>query len=697
MRLLLIIISLIFLLIPKIAFAAGIVVIPDTPSLGIEKAYLSVDTYRADIDVREGIAHVSVEEVFVNPYNVQVEGTFLFPLPDNATVSSFSMMINGKSIKGEILEKDKARSMYEDIVRRLVDPALLEYIGRNTYRASIAPIKPKGRVRVHMEFVYPLPRMGNTYYVISPLSGLKYSKDPVSIITVTGRIEGKQNIIDFYSPYYNIESDIEGNEATFSFEKTHTKPDKDLTIYFTQDMKDISGALLTYEERDDEKEDGYFMFILSASKKETSLSLPKDVVIVLDKSGSMTGNKIEQAKEALTFIVKRLKKNDRLKIISFSTTVRALNSKWVRGDDKEEIGKLINKIKGINASGGTDIYSALSKALSVDMREGVAHYIIFLTDGMPTVGNTNEVEIEEMVRQNIKDKRLFVFGIGDDVNLEFLTRLFRKGRGQGEFILEKDIETAISSFYAKIESPVLSNIEITYPDIFYDIYPRDTQDLFWAQNLIILGRYEKDEIDKDNANIEITLKGDTQDGNKLYTFTFNLSPNKLNNFIPHLWASRKIGYLLEEIRLNGEKEEIVDTIISLSKRYGIVTPYTSYFVKDKEAQDILPQPGVVYSAAPMPQKRKAVAYEQTLQNAVTQAQEEDNITEETTKSIRGRLFIKKDDYWIEEGYNNEPTTSIKIASEKYFDLIKEDESLKDILSLGKVIFKYKDKWIKIVK
>lgn len=679
---------LIFLFLSSLAFSSGIIAVPPESDLGIDKVYLSVESFYENIEVREGIAHITIDEIFINPYDKTVEGIFLFPLPEGASVNKFSMLIDGASVQGEILEKDEARKIYENIVRKLVDPALLEYIGRNIYRASISPINPKSKVKVHIEFVYPLSRIGNTYYIVSPLSGLKYSKEPVKNIVITGNIEGSKDIVSLYSPIYPIESEINGNRAFFTVEKTNVKPDKDLLIYFSQDIKSISATLLTYEE--ETEDDGYFMFILSGIQRKKESSIPKDIVIVLDKSGSMKGEKLKQAKEALTFIAKRLGEKDRMRIITFSSNVRTLNPGWINGDDKKAVNNLISELQSINALGGTNIYSALSNALLINMRENAAHYVIFLTDGMPTVGIVDEKEIEKLVGDNIKDKRLFVFGIGDDVNLEFLTRLFRKGRGQGEFILSKNIEVSISSFYSKIEDPMLSNIQIIYPNIFYDVYPKDLQDLFWAQNLIILGRYEKGKA----QGVDMKLRGDTSEGKEFYSFHFIIEPDVVNDFIPYLWAARKIGYLLEEVRLNGENKEIIDSIIELSKKYGIITPYTSSLVvKDKEAGK-QPISAKHYLTQPVPQKREGVKYEQTLQNAgdmgfVSQ--------ENRIKIIGDRVFIWKDDCWVEEGYEGEHVNEIKMFSAKYFKLIEKDEVLREIFSLGEVIFKYKGNWVKIVK
>ncbi len=252
---------LIFLfLFPMASFSAGIIAIPDAPRFGIEGKYLSVDTYKANIMVKENVAYITIDEVFINPYDRQIEGVFLFPLPQGASLNNFTFELNGKEVRGEIYEKDKARKIYEDIVRKLVDPALLEYIGKNTYKVSIAPILPHKEVKVHLEFSYTLSRMGNTYYIVSPLSGLKYSKDPVRTIVVTGSIETQMPITNIYSPLYPIDKDIALHHATFSMEESRKKPDKDLLIYFTQDIKDVSGTLLTYHDKDEKN--GYFMFIV---------------------------------------------------------------------------------------------------------------------------------------------------------------------------------------------------------------------------------------------------------------------------------------------------------------------------------------------------------------------------------------------------------------------------------------------------
>ncbi len=424
--------------------------------------------------------------------------------------------------------------------------------------------------------------------------------------------------------------------------------------------------------------------------KKDETSVPKDIIIVLDRSGSMMGEKIKQAKEALDFIIDRLKPEDRISIVVFSSSIYNIHPIWVFGRDKETISKVKQEIRGIRAEGGTNIYDALDSALSLTTREDTPSYIVFLTDGMPTVGNTDEKQIENLVKTKIGKKRLFVFGVGDDVNLEFLTRLFRYGRGQGEFIQSKDIETSISSFYSKIEDPMLTDISISYPDIFYDIYPKAPQDLFWGQSITVFGRYKLGE-----KEVSISLKGKRKDGESVYSYQFNLVPDNTNSFIPYLWASRKIGYLLEEIRLNGESKELVDEIIFLSKKYGIVTPYTSYLVAEQGETLMLPPSGAHYMLAPMSAKRKMVKYEQALQKSNTMEMASEN---ESLKVINGKVFIKKDDYWIEEGYKEgTPVKRIKMFSKEYFDLISKNKHIKDVLALGNVIFRYRGEWIKIEK
>ncbi len=675
---------------PITSFAAGFIVIPDALHLGIERAYLPLINYRVNLMVKENVAHIKIDEIFVNPYERQVEGVFLLPLPQGASVNNFSMEVNGKIVKGKIYEKEEARRLYEEIVRKLVDPGLLEYMGKNTYKASIAPILPGKKVKVHIEFTYTLSRIGNTFYVTCPLSGLKYSGKPVKSIVVTGTIETEGTpITNIYSPLYPIEKEIDLTHATFSMEAQNEKPSKDLLIYFTQDIKEVSGTLLTYKEK--KEKNGYFMFIISASQKKEKTPVPKDIIVVLDRSGSMAGEKIKQAKEALTFILNRLGKEDRARIITFSSSVHTISPGWI---DQEKRSVVKKKVEEIDAAGGTNIYEALDEALSLNTREGTQAYVIFLTDGMPTVGIQDEKKIEELVKEKIGSKRLFVFGIGDDVNLEFLTRLFRYGRGQGEFILGKDIETAISAFYSKIEDPMLTNITLTYPETFYDIYPKIPQDLFWGESITVFGRYEEDPPD----SVTIVLRGKRANGENTYTYHFSMRPDEENNFIPELWARRKIGYLLEEIRLNGEKKELVDEIVRLSKKYGIVTPYTSYFIgpEDKRDNTLLLPSSEKYAMAPMPLKRKVVQYEQTLQSADTLSEEGEENT--STRFVGDRVFVRKDDYWVEEGYTEKTQVkTIKMFSDEYFKLLSEDDSLKDILSLGKVIFKYKGEWIKIEK
>ena len=304
----------------------------------------------------------------------------------------------------------------------------------------------------------------------------------------------------------------------------------------------------------------------------------------------------------------------------FSTEVSNFKEN-LTGVSKESKEDALVFIKGIEARGGTDINSALSQALSFKSEDARPYMIVFLTDGHPTIGITSQNEIIKNIKgANKYQSRIFTFGLGNDLNTHLLDQIARDTRAANQYVGEtENIEVKVSSFFDKVSSPVLSDLKLDFGTVKVDeIYPRHLPDLFKGQPLIIMGRYEK------GGHTALTLKGKFQGKEKTMSYDVSFADKSDEYpFIAGLWAKRKVGFLLENIRLNGHNQELVNEVKRLGMEYGIVTPYTSYLV----VEDVKPgsQPRLVPEARERFEKKKEALRDM---GAVDKDVEEDALADE---------------------------------------------------------------------
>ena len=537
---------------------------------------------KVDVRIKDQIAVTSVDQEFYNPNSRQVEGTFLFPVPKGAQINKFTMEIGGKQVEAELLAADKARGIYEEIVRKLRDPALLEYVGRDLFKVRIFPIEPASRKRITLSYTQVLKADSGLVNFMFPLNTEKFSAKPLKNVSVKIDLESKRALKSIYSPSHQVEVRRPGErKATIGYEANDVKPDADFQLFFSQEEGDVGLDLLTYKTGD---EDGYFLLLASPGVDvKQSKIVPKDVAFVLDTSGSMAGAKLEQAKKALLFCVENLNEGDRFQIMRFATEVEPLFNKLTEVTDKNR-SQARDFIKGLKPLGGTAINDALQKALAVRPEKTERPFVvIFLTDGRPTVGVTDEEQIVKTVtKSNEANTRVFCFGIGTDVNTHLLDKITEQTKAFSQYVLpEEDIEVKVSTFYTKIKDPVLANPKINFPDgvRVTQMYPAPLPDLFKGEQLVVVGRYSGKASDK--LVIEGTVSGETKKYGEQVRFP---DEGKDHEFIPRLWATRRVGYLLDEIRLRGENKELKDEVTELARKYGIVTPYTAYLIVEDEKQ-----------------------------------------------------------------------------------------------------------------
>lgn len=650
-----------------ITLADGIII----PPPGVN---LSVKYHRVTVNINDQIVQTEVDQVFLNDTEIDsVEGIYIFPLPKDASFSDFSMFVDGEELHAEIFDADSARAIYENIVRRNRDPALLEYLDRDLFRARVYPIRANGEKRIKISYSELLSYDSDIYRYLYPLSTEKFSSKPLEDVSITVTLTSANPIKTIYSPSHPIVvQKIDDYNVTITYADENVKPDRDFILYYTVSSDDIGMNIMTHNPP---AEDGFYLF-MAAPKLEIDESevVTKSMLFVLDRSGSMSGEKIVQAKEALRFSVNNLNGDDFFNIIDFSSDVRQFKSSPIIANSAN-IQEALRYIDGFSANGGTNINDALLTALGQMVEDNRSNMVIFLTDGQPTVGVTDN----EAIRQNVKNAnthnaRLFVFGVGFNVNTHLLDNLSEDNHGVSTYVRpDENIEVAVSSFVSKINNPVLSNLSLDYGSIsVYDFLPKELPDLFKGSQIIKFGRYSN------SGNTTITLSGDVNSQKQTFQYSTEFPAENLdNNFIPRLWATRKVGYLLNEIRLNGETQELIDEIIALGKRYGIITPYTSFLILEDTPS------GDNFSGL----------RNQTGENAVSDASNIGNyrgannpaaVMSELVRYVGNKTFFMRDSFWVDVEYvGDETMLDVEFVSNDYFDLLKNNPDLGQYFAIGK--------------
>lgn len=548
---------------------------PSVPMREVEVRELSVDAV-----VRDQVARVQLSQKFHNPNGSQMETQYLFAVPPDSTIQDFVLMVDGDEIAGELMDRDEAERIYREIVRTQKDPALLEWVGRGLLRTSVFPIPGHGERTVTLSYTMLLPRDGDRMETVVPLGAPGSDPRPVQKLDVRVRLEQTQPIRTLYSPTDGVEIDRDGERrATARLQRNNQAPPAELRLIAGMDERPVGATLLST--RPSAGEDGYFLLILSPAIGEGNQApIDKNVVFVIDRSGSMSGRKIEQAREALSFVLNNLGPGDTFNIVVYDDLVETFRPELQRfNEGTRQAAQAF--VANIRAGGSTNIDEALRVALEMLPEDhSRPSYVIFLTDGLPTVGEQNELKIAEHAKAaNRARARIFSFGVGYDVNARLLTRLSRDNNGTTEYVRpEDDLEVSVSRFYGRMSSPVLSDPELTIDGVRINRQtPRELPDLFSGNQVILTGRYSGD------GEAEVRLSGRIGDRGETFHYPVHFAESgrgAQNAFIERLWAARRIGDLTDEIDLQGQNDELVDEIVALSKRYGILTPYTSFLARE---------------------------------------------------------------------------------------------------------------------
>lgn len=558
---------------------AQVILLDRRAGVPVARSY-EITEVAVDGQVRDQVAEVRVSQTFHNPGSQVLEAEFLFPLPEDGAIESLTLLADGQELTGRLLSKEEARAIYEEIVRRKRDPALLEYMGRGLYRTSVFPIPPGAERKVTLRYTQLLPRDGDVVEFGFPFATQKFTAKPIGRLDMRLRIASRLPIKSLYSPGHEVEIERQGDrEATVRITRRDVVPTADFRLLYTLAEGEFGTTILSYRPR--AGDDGYFM-LLASPKVEVEIDRPlrsKTVIFVLDRSGSMTGKKIEQARESLRFVLENLREGDLFNIVVYDDRVEMFRPELERfsADSRRDALRFVENLR---PGGSTNIEAALTEALGLLPADSQPGYVLFLTDGLPTVGERSETAIAELARKaNEAKARLFCFGVGDDVNARLLDRLSRQNAGTSEYVRpDEDIEAHVARFFAKMTRPALTNISIEVSGTHLNrTYPRDLPDLFEGGQLVWVGRY------RDSGEARIRIIGRVGEDRQTFTTHAHLAGSgegKRYAFVERLWAVRRVGDILDQIDLHGENSELTAELVELSKAHGIMTPYTSFLAEE---------------------------------------------------------------------------------------------------------------------
>lgn len=541
------------------------------------------------VNLQDQIAKVQVSQSFHNAGSRPLEVSFLFPLPYDGAIDQMTFMLDGKEYEAKLLNADEARRIYESYVRRNRDPALVEWIGTGMFKTSVFPVPPGATRKVTLKFSQLCRKHGGLTEITFPLSTAKYTSSPVGQVGIQVSLQSQAKIKNVYSPTHTVEiKRPSDNVAQVKYSSSNEIPTSDFRLLYDVGDGPVGANVLSY--KPNENDEGFFMLLVSPEIKRTQEKpIPKTVVFVVDRSGSMSGKKIEQAKGALRFVLNNLREGDLFNIVAYDNNVESFRPELQRFNDESRTAAL-GFIEGIYAGGSTNIDGALQAAMAQLQDNSRPNYIVFLTDGLPTAGERNEVKIAENAKQRNKVRaRIFSFGVGYDVNSRLLDKISRAGFGQSQYVRpNEDIEAHVSQLYARIGAPAMTDIAITFDlegfpaergTLVSRVYPSDAYDLFAGDQLVVVGRY------KQGGAAKVTIRG-TVEGTK-YEFHFPAplvikSNDETFAFAEKLWAMRRVGEIIDQIDLQGKNQELVNELVGLATRHGILTPYTA-FLADENA------------------------------------------------------------------------------------------------------------------
>jgi Ca-activated chloride channel family protein len=633
------------------------------------------------VRLSDRIARVEVEERFRNDGAVVAEGSYLYPLAGEAVFQNFSLWMGEQELRGEMLDASKARGIYEEIVRRRKDPALLTLAGHSLVRAQVFPIQPGETRKVALRYTQLVTRAGDALRFRYALG----ERGP-GALGFSLAVDDAERFGMPYSPTHRLESRRQGDRIEVTVADGATG---DIEIFVPLRERLVSTSLLTHAPSGD---DGYFMLLLAPGAPDAGGTLARDVTMVVDVSGSMSGAKMEQARAALRQTLGTLGRDDRFRLIAFASAVREFRGGFTSATPGD-IAAAERFVEGLVPEGGTNIAGALEAAL-LQNREGRergrVEIVLFITDGLPSIGEQMPDRIAAAAAAGRGERRIFTVGIGHDVNTYLLDRLAAEGRGSAEYVAPgASVETALGTLASKIRHPALLDLRIDRAPVdLVELAPAQLPDLFAGEELVVFGRYRR----SGSGSVEISGERNGRRERFAVTGSFGMHQQD-NDFIPRLWASRRIGDLTRQIRLEGGSPALMDQVRDLGLRYGILTEYTSYLVQEPEAVAAGPVPlredtrrAQNAPAAPAAQTG-SVAFERAEASArmreVKSLADAEAVSRRATerlssagprsatRTVAGRIFVQRGGIWTDALHRDSlQVTVVAPYSDAYFALVR---------------------------
>ncbi|MCK5944421.1 MAG: VWA domain-containing protein, partial [Planctomycetes bacterium] len=563
-----------------------------------------VKAARADVRIRDRAATTTLEFELHNPARVQQEAALLLPVPDGAAVSNFTFEGPAAEPTAKILPRDEARELYNRITSRLKDPALLEFSGYCCLRSSVFPVPAGGRQKIRLTYDHVLEVDGDRVDYVLPRSEMLTLDAPWSI---TVDLSARATIGVCYSPSHELHVQRRGaSKMTLRVTAASQRDPGAFRLCFTTvgDEDVPTAAMFTYP--DPTVGGGYFLLLANAPKMTRAKALKREVTLVLDRSGSMAGRKLEQAKAAALQVLEGLADGEGIQIIHYGNDVGAAFERPV-AKDRNTAAKARRFLADIRPHGGTNIHDALLESLRAPAMPDTLPLVLFLTDGLPTVGPTSERDLFALIEKgNAHGRRVFCFGVGNDVNVPLLDRIADQTRAVTTYVQpEEDVEVKVARTFARLDHPVLAGPSLRTVDgagevvsRTAEVLPRRINDLFAGDQLVVLGQYRGEQ------DLTFELRGRTPTGDKRFRFTLPVrSASTRHAFVPRLWASRQIAFLVDELRQQGgdlgapfgtpqrdpfadpRLRELRDEILRLSTRFGVLGEYTAFLAREGSRLD----------------------------------------------------------------------------------------------------------------
>ena len=585
---------------------ASHVIIPQARSFPLRPyptpAGIRIESVEVRVSIIEQTARTTMEIALRNTSSRPQEAVLLLPVPDGAVVSAFSYEGSASEPTAAVLRADEARRLYDAIVSKVRDPALLEFAGYNLIRLSVFPVPPQGSQRVRVTYEHLLEADGDRVDYVLPRSEALARRRPW---TIAVDVESKHPIATAYSPSHELVTErLAPNRLSIRLAGGASLEPGPFRLSYLLERDGLSASIFAYP--DPKVGGGYFLLMAGLPATiDPTVRLKREVTIVIDRSGSMAGPKLDQARAAALQVIEGLDEGESFNIIDYASSVASFSPRPVI-KSPQTAQQARRYLASIRAAGGTNLHDALLEALrqpSVSPEGSTLPLVLFLTDGLPTIGRTSEVAIREMVeRGNPQKRRVFTFGVGEDVNVPLLDRIADITRARASYVLPgEDVEVVVARVFRRLNGPVFADATIRATDpageistrLIRELIPARLPDLYEGDQLILLGQY------REPGPITLSVAGNFLGAPREFSFRFDpASATTRNAFVPRLWASRRIAYLVDEVRQAGAATaltpavvgasypneprfgELVDEIVRLSTEFGILTEYTAFLATE---------------------------------------------------------------------------------------------------------------------